>query len=64
MKTKILDETGIIESEQQFIDLFKNTNAKKHPFKTLITVFKGQYLKVLIAAVLHIIKSSPGWVIP
>ena len=37
---------------------------KDKPSKTLINLYKGNYIKLLIALIFFIIKSSPVWIMP
>ena len=37
---------------------------KDKPLKTLINLYKGNYIKLLIALIFFIIKSSPVWIMP
>lgn len=62
--SKNFSEEKIINSEHGFISIYQNSDAKKHPFKLLVKLYKGQYTKVVIAAILHIFKASPVWVLP
>ena len=61
---KQLSEERILLSEPAFIDVYNNSNLKTKPFKLLIRLYKGHYLRLAAAAVLYVIKSSPLWIIP
>lgn len=58
------DETKILNSEPKFIDIYKERNVQDHPIKTLFKFYKGHYLEIVLVCILHIIKSSPVWILP
>ena len=37
---------------------------QKHPFKILISLYKGTYIKLILSAVCFAIKHTPAWVLP
>ena len=48
--------------EAEFMERYKGS--EKHPVRTLLTFYKGQYGKLIFAALCYIIKKSPQWMIP
>lgn len=51
-----------IKSEDSLIESFKRN--KNHNLKTLLALYKGNYLKMFFALIFFIIKRSPEWVLP
>lgn len=37
---------------------------QKHPFKILISIYKGTYVKLILSAICFAIKHTPAWVLP
>lgn len=50
------------DTEENLIKSFENN--KSNSFKTLLSLYKGSYHKLLFALVFFIIKRSPEWVLP
>lgn len=62
---KAFCEDNIIKSEQQFIKAYMaETPDKIHALKLLFKLYKGHYLKIVLASIIYIIKDSPSWVLP
>ncbi|MGM9551471.1 MAG: ABC transporter ATP-binding protein [Clostridia bacterium] len=51
-----------VKAEDSLIESFKRN--KNHSLKTLLSLYKGNYIKMLFALVFFIIKRSPEWVLP
>ena len=54
------EELTVLEAE--FMERYKGS--EKHPIRTLLRFYKGQYHLLIFAAVCYIIKKSPQWMIP
>jgi len=37
---------------------------QKHPFKILISLYKGTYIKLILSSICFAIKHTPTWVLP
>ncbi|MBR2319200.1 MAG: ABC transporter ATP-binding protein [Clostridia bacterium] len=48
--------------EAEFMERYKGS--EKHPIRTLLSFYKGQYHLLIFAAICYIIKKSPQWMIP
>ncbi len=52
----------ILKREKHIIESYQNYNGKT--FKIFISLFKGDYIRLIISSLFYVIKSSPGWMIP
>lgn len=58
-------ENQIIETEDRFISAYMNENPNKiKALQLLFKLYKGHYGRLLIGALIYIIKDSPMWVLP
>ncbi len=58
-------EDNIIKAEDRFIKAYMSENPKKiRSLRLLFKLYKGHYGKLLIGAIIYIIKDSPMWVLP
>ncbi len=58
-------EDDIIKSEDRFIEAYMAENPKKiRSLRLLLKLYKGHYGKLLLSAIIYIIKDSPTWVLP
>lgn len=51
-----------VQIEDELIKSFENN--KNHSFRTLLSLYKGSYHKLLFALIFFIIKRTPEWVLP
>jgi len=58
----LMNDEELTALEAAFMERYKGS--EKHPVRTLLTFYKGQYGKLIFAAVCYIIKKSPQWMIP
>ena len=61
-KSGLMTDEELIRLEEEFVERYKGS--EKHPIRTLLSFYKGQYHLLLIAAICYIIKKSPQWMIP
>lgn len=50
------------KQEEALIESFRNN--KNHSFKTLLSLYRGSYVKLTFALIFFIIKRSPEWILP
>ncbi len=58
----LMNDEQLIQLETEFIERYKGS--EKHPIRTMLQFYKGQYHRLLLAALCYIIKKSPQWMIP
>ena len=58
----LMSDEELTQLEAEFMERYKGS--EKHPVRTLLTFYKGQYGKLIFAAICYIIKKSPQWMIP
>lgn len=58
----LMSDEELTALEAAFMERYKGS--EKHPIRTLLSFYKGQYHLLLFAAVCYIIKKSPQWMIP
>ena len=58
----LMNDEELTALEAAFMERYKGS--EKHPVRTLLTFYKGQYGKLIFAAMCYIIKKSPQWMIP
>ncbi|MCM1252516.1 MAG: ABC transporter ATP-binding protein/permease [Clostridium sp.] len=59
---KLQHESDLDETERKLLETFKRN--KNHSLKTLIGIYKGHYLELLLSILLFAIKHSPVWILP
>lgn len=59
---RIQEENDLDETEQKLLETFKRN--KNHSLKTLIGIYKGHHLELVLSVVFFVIKHSPVWVLP
>lgn len=58
-------EEQIIKTEDRFIDAYMSENPSKiKALRLLFKLYKGHYGRLLLGALIYIIKDSPTWVLP
>ncbi|MBR5473311.1 MAG: ABC transporter ATP-binding protein [Clostridia bacterium] len=58
-------EDNIIKSEDRFIEAYMAEDPKTpRALRLLFKLYKGHYLRLLLGALIYIIKDSPTWVLP
>ena len=58
-------EDNIIEAEKRFIDAYMSETPNKiKALRLLFKLYKGHYGRLIIGAIIYIIKDSPMWVLP
>ena len=58
-------EDSIIKTEDRFIEAYMSEDPKKpRALRLLFKLYKGHYLRLLLGALIYIIKDSPTWVLP
>ncbi len=58
-------EDQIIQTEDRFIDAYMSENpSKTKALRLLFKLYKGHYRRLLLGALIYIIKDSPMWVLP
>lgn len=58
-------EEQIIKTEDQFIDAYMSENPDKiKALRLLFKLYKGHYGRMILGALIYIIKDSPMWVLP
>lgn len=58
-------EDNIIKTEDRFIDAYMSENPDKiKALRLLFKLYKGHYGRMLLGALIYIIKDSPMWVLP
>ncbi len=55
-------KTNTFKQEEFLIESFRKN--KNHSFKTLLSLYKGSYIKLSFALIFFIIKRSPEWILP
>lgn len=55
-------KAGRTMSYEELLEIFKRN--ENHSLKTLISIYKGQYLSLFLSVVFFAIKHSPVWVLP
>ena len=58
----LMNNEELTQLEAEFIQRYKGSD--KHPIRTLLKFYKGQYHRLLLAALCYIIKKAPQWLIP
>ena len=58
----LMSDEELTALEAAFMERYKGS--EKHPIRTLLSFYKGQYHLLIFAAVCYIIKKSPQWMIP
>ncbi len=58
----LMNDEELTRLEAEFIKRYKGS--EKHPVRTLLKFYKGQYHRLALAALCYIIKKSPQWLIP
>ncbi len=58
----LMNDEQLSQLETEFIERYKGS--EKHPIRTMLQFYKGQYYRLLLAALFYIIKKSPQWMIP
>ena len=58
----LMNDAELTALEAEFMERYKGS--EKHPVRTLLTFYKGQYYRLVVAALCYIIKKSPQWMIP
>lgn len=58
----LMNDAELTQLEAEFIQRYKGSD--KHPIRTLLTFYKGQYHRLALAALCYIIKKAPQWLIP
>ncbi|MBQ3202952.1 MAG: ABC transporter ATP-binding protein [Clostridia bacterium] len=57
-----MSDEELTQLEAEFMERYKGS--EKHPIRTLLSFYKGQYHLLIFAAICYIIKKSPQWMIP
>ncbi|MBR5524016.1 MAG: ABC transporter ATP-binding protein [Clostridia bacterium] len=57
-----MNDAELTQLEMDFMERYKGS--ERHPARTLLSFYKGQYHRLLFAAMCYIIKKSPQWMIP
>ena len=58
----LMNDEELTKLEAEFIQRYKGS--EKHPIRTLLKFYKGQYGRLALAALCYIIKKAPQWLIP
>ena len=58
----LMNDEKLSQLELEFIERYKGS--EKHPVRTMLKFYKGQYHRLILAAICYIIKKSPQWMIP
>ena len=58
----LMNDEELTKLEAEFIRRYKGSD--KHPVRTLLKFYKGQYGRLALAALCYIIKKAPQWLIP
>jgi len=58
----LMNDEKLSQLELEFIERYKGS--EKHPIRTMLQFYKGQYHRLILAAICYIIKKSPQWMIP
>ena len=58
----LMSDEELSTLEVEFIERYKGS--EKHPIRTLLRFYEGQYHLLLFAALCYVIKKSPQWMIP
>lgn len=58
----LMSDEELTQLEAEFMERYKGS--EKHPIRTLLSFYKGQYHLLIFAAICYIIKKSPQWMIP
>lgn len=58
----LMSDEELTALEAEFMERYKGS--EKHPIRTLLSFYKGQYHLLIFAAICYIIKKSPQWMIP
>jgi len=58
----LMNDEELTRLEAEFIQRYKGS--EKHPIRTLLKFYKGQYGRLALAALCYIIKKAPQWLIP
>lgn len=58
----LMNDQELTQLEAEFMERYKGS--EKHPIRTLLRFYKGQYHRLLFAALCYVIKKSPQWMIP
>lgn len=64
-KENHFSEEKILDAQNEFINIYQGQNTEKiKPLKLLFKLYKGHYLRLLLAVFLYLIKNSPTWILP
>ena len=58
----LMSDEELTQLEAEFMERYKGS--EKHPIRTMLQFYKGQYHRLLLAALCYVIKKSPQWMIP
>ena len=58
----LMNNEELTQLEAEFVQRYKGS--EKHPIRTLLRFYKGQYHRLALAALCYIIKKAPQWLIP
>ena len=58
----LMNNEELTQLEAEFVQRYKGS--EKHPIRTLLLFYKGQYHRLALAALCYIIKKAPQWLIP
>lgn len=61
-KTPNFDEGKISKEEKHILECY--SGKKRGTIHTLFRLYKGNYKNLIISALMYVIKSSPGWILP
>ena len=61
-KTPNFDEEKISKEEKHILECY--SGKKRGTIHTLFRLYKGNYKNLIISALMYVIKSSPGWILP
>lgn len=61
-KTPNFDEEKIFKEEKHILECY--SGKKRGTIHTLFRLYKGNYKNLIISALMYVIKSSPGWILP
>ena len=61
-KSPLMTDEQLTRLEAEFMERYKGS--EQHPLRTMLRFYKGQYYRLILAALCYVIKKSPQWMIP
>lgn len=59
-----ISEKSVYNAEDEFIKIYSRYDVEKHPFRVLFSLYKGNYLRLILSFIYFVIKNSPIWIFP